>query len=172
MGYSADLLSLSDDLVASGAGRPRQANLRRAISSAYYAAFYVFCERAVGSVLTQSDSKGKLGRRLQRTIEHARAVEAAKCFANSNQRTGKIGALLGANATRSKDLSDFCKNFVYLYEARHLADYDFSKQVSRADARMAVQRASAAVAALSRVADTHEEFKVLMLASIAKQLER
>ena len=44
MGFCVDLLAQARSLATSDAKKPKQANLRRAISSAYYALFHFLCE--------------------------------------------------------------------------------------------------------------------------------
>jgi hypothetical protein len=49
--YASDLLEQATALCAADPRRPKQANLRRAVSSAYYAVFHELTESAVAFVL-------------------------------------------------------------------------------------------------------------------------
>lgn len=132
---SDDLLSVADDLVSTRSRKPRQSNLRRAVSSAYYAMFHCLArccaDTLVGS--RSADRSRPAWRQVYRALEHGLAKKNCK-----NQTIIK---------KFPKDIEDFANTFVSLQEKRHTADYDpfaqFTKQEVRSDiaaTRNAIER--------------------------------
>jgi hypothetical protein len=64
--YADDLLQQARQLAQIDPRRPKQANLRRAVSAAYYALFHEVIDRAVGAVLSGAEASGAVGARLRR----------------------------------------------------------------------------------------------------------
>lgn len=115
--------------------RPRQADLRRAISTAYYAVFHGLAENAanhlVGSASTSRNSPAWA--QLFRTLDHGLAK--ARCeSAQARAFSAPICACADA--------------FVQLQISRHRADYDPLVRFSRADALDAVALAERALTSL------------------------
>jgi hypothetical protein len=74
----ADLLNQGDHLARLDPRRPRQANLRRAISSAYYALFHLLTSAA--SALYASDPG--MAARINRTLNHGDLKKASSMIVN------------------------------------------------------------------------------------------
>ncbi len=124
MAYHHDLLDQSDHLAKRDPRRPKQANLRRAVSTAYYALFHLLVSQAV--------SYWRLKRQrsvLARSFEHRKMKGAC-------------------NSCRSQipELDAVAKAFVILQQSRHLADYDNSEAWTRVEAMEEVTRAREAFA--------------------------
>ncbi len=114
--------------------RPRQAELRRAISTAYYAVFHAIANDAaellVGAGALRTTSAWV---QTYRALDHGFAKDACR-------RVKGLGLPPGVEA---------CANaFIHLQEARHQADYDPQVRYTRADALSWVERAEAAIASL------------------------
>lgn len=157
MGYADDLLHQARALAAIDPRRPKQANLRRAISAAYYALFHELVDRAVGAVLSGSDAAGPVGNRLRRVADHRAALRAARWFAgppaSMPQAIRAVRAASGAAApTVEPALMLVCEALVSLQEKRHEADYDLSTAFTRDEAQRLISDAEAAVAALRGLA--------------------
>ena len=110
---SADLIAASLDLVAAGGrDRPRQANLRRAVSTAYYAMFH--CLSAICADLlvggAGSERSEPAWRQVYRALEHGAAQQ--RC--NRPAMMQKFPA----------EIQDFAGKFVLMQQKRHRADYD------------------------------------------------
>ena len=71
-----DLLRVADDLAKKK--KPTEVALRRATSSAYYAAFHALCETVAGSMC--SDPSSRLYDRLYRLVEHRHLDEGVSHF--------------------------------------------------------------------------------------------
>jgi uncharacterized protein (UPF0332 family) len=105
-----DLLEIADDLARrEKAGRPKQASLRRAISTAYYAVFhalaYLCADRLVGW-----KKSWEVFTPIYRALDHS---AAKKLFVQD--RNGD---------TYGKDVAEIGRIFILLQQERNAADYD------------------------------------------------
>ena len=80
MSIAHDLLDQADHLAALDAKRPKQANLRRAVSSAYYALFHLLVEEAAATLVTDRD----LRLLVSRAFDHSEMKKAAAPFGQAN----------------------------------------------------------------------------------------
>ena len=106
-----DLLHTARDLLAVSGGKPRQANLHRATSTAYYAMFHALAGCAADLLIggTNSARHKDTWKQVYRAIDHRAAKEACK--------PAKIAHL-------PQEIQDFANMFAALQEKRHNADYD------------------------------------------------
>lgn len=109
---SDDLLSVADDLVPTPGRKPRQSNLRRAVSTAYYAMFHCLAKCCADTLVgsRSADRSNPAWRQAYRALEHGFAKNSCK-----NQEIMK---------KFPQDIEDFANTFVSLQEKRHSADYD------------------------------------------------
>jgi hypothetical protein len=140
-----DFLRLAEDLVDLDPRRPRQAALRRAVSTAYYALFHLLVREAVeGSMgFRPTETHREIGEAAVRWFEHRRMADACFLFAAPVVR-GKLAKALPksvVSAPVSDALQAVARAFLDLQEARHLADYDPSSRTTRQHARNLVTRA-------------------------------
>ena len=102
----ADLLSVADDLVSTRSRKPRQSNLRRAVSTAYYAMFHCLArccaDTLVGS--RSADRSRPAWRQVYRALEHG--------FAKNSCRNQTIIKRF------PKDIEDFANTFLLIHEAQ------------------------------------------------------
>lgn len=124
------------------AGKPLQASLRRAISTAYYSIFHLLIHEAVHGLARGKGSK-KLRLLLSRAFEHGEMARACRSFASRGPLPGHIQAIYGAVVVPS-DLADVAQAFVDLQKARHDADYAVHERWSRTEAIAEVDRAKTA----------------------------
>jgi len=134
-------VALHDDLLVQAAQlarvdkkKPKQANLRRAVSAAYYALFHLLIDAST-RFLVSGPQREALRQQLARSFDHGQMKTAAKAFASGNQ-AGPWIKILGA--APSADLVDVAKAFIELQEARHEADYDLSRSFTRFQADQGV----------------------------------
>jgi uncharacterized protein (UPF0332 family) len=161
------LLDQADALAGTGAtpGRPKQIDLRRAVSAAYYACYHDVTLRSASQVLAYktggmlSPSSGVI--HLVRRFSHAALVQACRLTQAldgptidatwsrgrraawevlHDQRAGQLPSHLTTAASRLRDLQDL----------RHTADYDHVIRISRVQAINAVADARAVCRTLSR----------------------
>jgi hypothetical protein len=128
MSLAQDLLEQARLLAQprTGRGRPRQASLRRAVSTAYYAAFHLLCAEATAQA--SPSAPGGLRERVQRSLSHATMKQAANAFQSSNF-PARIAPLIGGPLPPA--LISVARSFVHLQDERHSADYDLADQFDR-----------------------------------------
>lgn len=114
-------------------GRPQQAQLRKAISAAYYAMFHVLAQ----SNADMLNGVSPRFRRLPAWTQIYRALDHG--FARS-----QISRDL---TTFASEIADFGTTFVSLQEERHRADYDPNAEFVRFDTLRLIDRAEAAIIA-------------------------
>jgi hypothetical protein len=113
-------------LQGSSRGRPRQAKLRRCVSTAYYAVFHALIDLTLREVVGHANSRRAIGLRLRRTISHKTIADVAKSFA-SDKQPDYLVELRGARAwPPGPDVVRLCTSVVELQRSRHDADYNFS----------------------------------------------
>ncbi len=99
---------LASGAVGGNRGRPRQAELRRAVSAAYYALFhalaYCCADRLAGSVRTESS-----------WIQTYRALEHGHARNQCDNRS--------AMSAFPSEIQDFGRRFVFMQRQRQQADY-------------------------------------------------
>src|SRR5437016_12616823 len=72
-----DLLRIADDLTEhGGAGRPRQAYLRRSLSTTYYALFHALAKMCADELIGVTQSGSEAWVRVYRALEHGFAKNA------------------------------------------------------------------------------------------------
>jgi uncharacterized protein (UPF0332 family) len=126
MGIAEDLLTLAGRLANPARQYPKQASLRRSISTAYYALFHYLVREGVQGWNGSEALKAGLGRK----FEHSKMKSVSKEVANDKW--------LGWSTPPLKvppELRSVARTFVLMQEARHLADYDNTKEWTRIEAR-------------------------------------
>jgi len=131
MGLSQDLLDLADHLSRRERRKPRQASLRRAVSTAYYALFHLLVEDATKHWIGQKNSR--LG--LARAFEHSNMDRVSKAFQKSNWK-----GFDGKDVVIPQDLQDVAHAFTDLQAERHRADYNYAARFTRIDVQATVSQ--------------------------------
>ncbi len=168
MSLARDLLEQSFHLAAREPKRPKQASLKRAVSSAYYALFHLLIHDAASGAVPRS--LARLRDLVERTLGHADMKNVCKGFVNGNNAylkstaSGSRKPFQTGDIPRStqdllkfpfdKDLIFVLKAFVELQEARHQADYDRSSVWSRRDVLTKIELARDAFDAWGRIKTT------------------
>jgi uncharacterized protein (UPF0332 family) len=125
MAYADDLLRDSRHLAARGGKHPRQSSLRRAVSTAYYAAFHLLVADFVANYRVP-EQRARLGR----MFEHRRMSGAVFRVADRQKPT-----------PIESEIGDLIENFAQLQRERYEADYDVARNWSRTDVQRTLQRA-------------------------------
>lgn len=151
MAYHDDLLKQAHLLATLDPRRPKQANVRRSISSSYYALFHLLGEEYALAVASGSDHR-MTRFRVRRVIEHV-AVKAA-----SRDALRRVGSLVEMTIGElpSVHLKTVATEFVWLQDARFTADYDLSVSVPRQRALDAMFRADRAISSWNRIRRSSE----------------
>ncbi|HFB98297.1 MAG TPA: hypothetical protein ENJ62_04080 [Bryobacterales bacterium] len=133
-----DLLETARQILDSGQrrGRPRQTDLRRAISTAYYAVFHALCHMCADALMGPRQESREAWRQVYRSIEHGIAKD--RCIRNHSRDNLPV------------NIRKFCSIFVQLQEKRHEADYDPFARFLRSDVEDAVEFASTAISLIEK----------------------
>lgn len=131
---SGELLETAKGLVVLGQGSARQSDLKRAVSTAYYALFHALARNAADCMAGTHDETGDTSwAHVYRAIEHGFARKAC-------EQAIKLG--FAEPVVRCAFL------FVELQDRRHAADYDPSFLVSVPEAENAIELAEEAISTL------------------------
>jgi hypothetical protein len=139
---SDDLLAQAKHLATLDATRPKQANLRRAVSSAYYALFHFLVEESCNQITGKTRSPAR--QLMSRAFEHGKMKEVCMEFKKQTP-TDILKPHWITLSLPCSDLTQVAESFIYLQELRHSADYDLSTPVNRQAATDAYDLACEAV---------------------------
>lgn len=140
---SDHLLEQADRLVALGHRAPRQADLRRAISAAYYALFHAVLTDAADDFVGRTHRHTARYSLLYRSIDHRSLRELCKDITKPSL-PDKYSKYLPAGGFGA-DLNALATALVDLHEKRQLADYDPLFRAALADVALDIAKARAAL---------------------------
>lgn len=144
MSLPDDLLEQAVHLADRDPRKPRQASLRRAVSSAYYALFHLLVEEASGLFTATPGVAYATGR----ALSHGEMLTVSQRFAVGQLPKSIAGAGGPLFATSAGPAGDAVKRvaatFVLLQQKRHEADYDRAKSFTRSEVKQLLGRAQEA----------------------------
>ena len=133
--YLVDIArGLATGAISSSRGRPRQTDLCRAISAAYYAMFHSLAHNNAAMLVGSANSRQQSWRQTYRALEHGEARR--RC-----NNTGQMCAF-------SPGIQYFGKTLVDTQALRHTADYDPDAQFTRIEVLDIISIAEDSIAAL------------------------
>lgn len=149
MSLHGDLLAQASHLLRKEPRRPKQASLRRAVSTAYYALFHLLVHEAT-RMLISGVAQAHLRSLTSRAFDHGTMKQSSRAFASSGLPPHLQPMLpLGAPA----EIRDLASTFVTLQQARHAADYDVSLRLTRREAQTLVDNVASAFQLWNSVRD-------------------
>ena len=154
------LFEQADKLIAPPVGRPRQADVRRAISSAYYGIFHAVITKAVDQFVGVTNRDKAHYGLAYRSVSHSRLREVCSGIQRSTP-PGKYKPYVPIGGFGS-DIIALADTIEALQEKRHSADYDVMIRTNRSDAVLAIATARAALARLEN-APQQEQLAFLSL---------
>jgi uncharacterized protein (UPF0332 family) len=125
MAFPDDLLEQAEHLARREKKKPRQASLRRAVSTCYYALFHFLINEA-----TQNWKRADQRNTFARLFEHGKMRNA------SERQIGECNRLKKQTKAQSRTVDHLLtvtEAFVELQHQRHIADYDNSKKWTRTE---------------------------------------
>ena len=153
MAYPDDLLEQAQHLAQRESKRPKQASLRRAISSAYYALFHLLISEAVKNWKRPEERLT-----LARMFEHgamakvcAKKHDDLRAWFNTTPRPVR-----GRAHNTNGHLLIVAKTFIEMLQHRHTADYDGSKVWSRLEVSEHIGAVTEAFASWKAIRNEHE----------------
>jgi len=142
MPLAEELLEHARFLANLEASTTSQANIRRAISAAYYAVFHLLAAEVAAQV--SPDSPAGLRERTQRALDHMQMVKVAKAFSQVGAtRVKDLPDDIVLPNPVSKELAAIGNRFRLLQDERHVADYDVSRHFDPIAGLNQVQEAEA-----------------------------
>ena len=112
------------EYLANRGTRPRQADLKRAISTAYYAMFHALAKNNADKFISRTNNDGRADRawlQTYRALEHRKAKNACeRCY-----REQRLGF--------PEPIRTFASYFVTMQKERYEADYNPASRFSRQD---------------------------------------
>uniref|UniRef100_Q07UD1 HEPN domain-containing protein n=1 Tax=Rhodopseudomonas palustris (strain BisA53) TaxID=316055 RepID=Q07UD1_RHOP5 len=136
------LLVVARDLCRRTGKRPREAFMRRAVSSAYYAVFHALCRLCADTIIGGIHHKSQAWQRVYRGVSHT----GAKAVLTSSKELSAFPA----------EVADFGVAFVLLQKEREQADYSsapFEKYFAGTESL--VEQAANAIVILGKLEDAH-----------------
>lgn len=155
MAFHDDLLEQAVGLARKERKHPRQASLRRAVSTSYYALFHLLISEACSNW-----NRVALRAALGRGFDHNVMKAASNRLENTTRYPFK-----NEDPKVVADLRRVAKSFAELQEKRHTADYDNTTTWSRTDALDQVESAKEAFAIWKRIRnqDVAQQYLVSLL---------
>ena len=151
-----DLIKIASFLatigVVSNLGRPRQADLRRAVSAAYYALFHALAHCGADMLAGSSSARRNQAgwQRIYRSLEHG----------ITRSRLNNQGGMNGF----PREIQEFGRLFVDLQLQRHRADYDPTASFDRATVIQLVAEAERHIIGLENAAPAdRRDFAIYVL---------
>jgi uncharacterized protein (UPF0332 family) len=161
---AGDLIEQSRTLAEADPGKPKQVNLRRAISSAYYGLFHML---SGDSAWRMAPAHLGLRELFARSFDHGEMKSVCSLFAK-----GQVPARLKTLVpVVSQPLKDVTTAFVDLQAARHEADYNLQKRFSRSEAFLLIEQAEKAYATWNALPWNQETDTFSIALSAARKLK-
>lgn len=139
-----DLIKLAQSIAELDPRRPRQAHLRRAVSTAYYAVFHYLVDEVCCAQIGTQNSQKEHRHSLARAFVHTSMRDACTSFAGGTLKEAIIKGLprdANGNYPIPKEIRDLAGTFAELQEKRHLADYDLSERFQKVEVLTLIDQA-------------------------------
>jgi uncharacterized protein (UPF0332 family) len=137
------LFEQASKLIASQAGPPRQVDIRRAISAAYYATFHATITAAADQFVGVTSRDTSQYGLVYRSVSHAWLRDLCR-EVQKTTLPNKLKPYAPINGFGS-NIAAFAAAVVELQEKRHAADYDVMIRMNKSDAILAISTAKAAL---------------------------
>jgi len=166
----ADLLNQAESLAKlDQRGAPRQANLRRAVSSAYYALFHFLVDEVCCAIMGTQHSQQGYRYALARSFVHTTMKAACASFGSTQLPDTVVKSLpknAGGKYIVPAAIKNICQTFKELQFIRHQADYDLSERFLRSEVLVLIQEVEQKIQAFSAVPPSNDRqfFLVSLLA--------
>jgi hypothetical protein len=135
-------------LIIIQAGPPRQVDIRRAISAAYYAAFHATITAAVDQFIGTTNRDTSRYGLVYRSVSHSWLRDLCREVQKPTP-SNKFKPYAPSNGF-GPNISPFAAAVAELQEKRHAADYDVMIRMNKSDAVLAISTAKAALRRFNR----------------------
>jgi len=137
------LFEQAEKLITSQVGRPRQVDIRRAISAAYYAIFHAIITAAADQFAGATNRDRSQYGLIYRSVSHMWLRDLCR-EVRKPRLSNKFKPYAPATGFDA-DIAAFAAAAVDLQEKRHSADYDVMVRMNSSDAALAIATARAAL---------------------------
>jgi hypothetical protein len=156
------LFQQANKLITGQTGPPRQVDIRRSISVAYYATFHATITAAVDQFVGITNRDRSEYGLVYRSVSHAWFRDLCK-EVQKPVLSSKFKPHAPANGF-SRDIVVFSEAIVQLQQKRHSADYDVMIRMNKSDAILAIKTAEAALRHFGNASKTQRQaFLILLL---------
>ena len=158
-----ELFEQAEFLVASRRpGPPRQVDVRRAVSAAYYAVFHFICTEAADFVIGQRYQREARYAQVYRSVDH-RDIRSACAAVQAAKPDVAVARLAPSNGFAAR-LQEFAAGTIELQVRRHTADYDPSGLLRTKHAHLMVSLGRSTISAFRDTdADNRAAFLTIIL---------
>lgn len=149
-----DLFAQAETLAKLDSRKPKQANLRRAVSSAYYAVFHYLVDQACCIQFGTQHAQAPYRHVLGRAFAHNVMKQACTSFGGGTLKDAVIKGLprdASGNYAISSAIRGLALGFAELQEKRNVADYDRSERFKRSEVLIVIEQAKEQVARFSEL---------------------
>lgn len=139
-----DLIQTAAYLAKRSSNKPRQSDLKRAVSTVYYALFHALARCCADSMIGAA-KKGRANRAWQqvyRSLDHGIARKACQ--------NGDINRF-------PQEIQDFSNTFVGMQLKRHSADYDPFFKVYKSQVLIDIENVKSVLGSFSKTGMTHKK---------------
>lgn len=150
-----DLFAQAMALATLDARKPKQVNLRRAVSAAYDAVFHYLVHEACCLVYGAQHAQASYRHVLGRAFNHGVMKQACASFGGGALKAAVIKGLprdSEGDYPIAQPIRGVARSFTDLQEKRHLADCDRSERFKRSDVKIWIETAETAVANFAELA--------------------
>jgi hypothetical protein len=155
------LFEQAEGLIAQQAGAPRQVDLRRAVSDAYYGVFHAILTAAADEYVGKTKQSTAQYALVYRSVNHNAFREV--CTELKKPTLSQRYARYAPRNGFGSNIQAFAAAALELQEKRHAADYDPSVRMGRSDALLAVNTARSALARFRKANRTRRKMFLSLL---------
>ena len=152
-----DLLSLAKRIAKFDPKRPKQANLRKAISAAYYALFQFLVDQSCRQAMGTTHATTIMRQVLARSFTHFGISLACKAFSAGSRLTHPATRALRTTFSIPAEVQQIALTFVSLQERRHTANYDFTQRFSRSEVLGVIREVEIAINQFGQLKSSDEK---------------
>jgi hypothetical protein len=117
-------------------GRPKQVNLRRSVSAAYYSLFHFLVDNSCRAIMGGQNEQRGYRSILARAFVHGIMYKACTSYSSGQLPKSVLKPLPKTASNRyfiAKPIQEIARLFRELQQKRHLADYDRSERFQRSE---------------------------------------
>ena len=166
MKFHEELLDQAKHLLERHEGSSQQADLRRAVSTAYYAIFHFMIAESCRRFLGDDPQNEQLRQVLTRAFVHEEMATTSKTFMSGTLPEGMRGQF----PIIPPGLKVFSYAFVQLQDRRYSADYDLSFQFKRKDVEVLIKTAEDVILDWKLIEDHPTTHLYLVMLLTGKQI--